>query len=286
MARIVPSERFRAELEEALAGVERDAGPIETIARLGARLIIQQALEAEIELFLGRARYERAGEPVAYRNGYEAKTVRTTSGSIELERPRLRNASELGFASAVVGEGVTRTHALEALVVLGFLRGLSVRDVEGLLAETFGEQVISKSTASRICQQTRERYRAWCKRRLEEHDLVYCFLDAIYLKLRPDDEPAEGVLCAWGMTLEGRKVLLGLQLGSRESYEDWLDSRDLTARGMRCPALLVADGAPGRRRGVAGRARPALCCAQAQKPALQAARAPPQRGEGPLLGRS
>jgi transposase-like protein len=66
------------------------------------------------------------------------------------------------------------------------------------------------------------------------------------LKLRPDDEPAEGVLVAWGMTLEGRKVLLGLQLGSRESYEDWLDfARDLTARGMRCPALVVADGAPG-----------------------------------------
>jgi len=216
------------------------------IVGLGARLILQQALEAEIELFLGRARYERAGEPVAYRNGYEAKTVRTTSGAIELERPRLRNASELRFASAVVGEGVTRTHALEALVVLSFLRGLSVRDVEGLLAETFGEQVISKSTASRICPETRERYRAWCTRRLAEHDLVYCFLDAIYLKLRPDDEPAEGVLCAWGITLEGRKVLLGLQLGSRESYDDWLDfARDLSARGLGCPALVVADGAPG-----------------------------------------
>ena len=75
---------------------------------------------------------------------------------------------------------------------------------------------------------------------------MYLYLDAIYLKLRPDDEPAEGVLVAWGITLEGRKVLLGLQLGSRESYEDWLDfGRDLKARGMRSPALIVADGAPG-----------------------------------------
>jgi len=71
-------------------------------------------------------------------------------------------------------------------------------------------------------------------------------LDAIYLKLRPTDEPAEGVLVAWGITLEGQKVLLGLQLGSRESYESWLDfGRDLTARGMCAPALIVADGAPG-----------------------------------------
>jgi transposase-like protein len=209
-------------------------------------LILQQALEAETELFLGRARYERAQEPVAYRNGYESRTVRTTSGPIELERPRLRGASELGFASAVLGRKVTRTHALEALVVLSFLRGLSVRDVEALLEEALGEAVVSKSTVSRICEQTRERYLAWCERGLAEHELVYCFLDAIYLKLRPDDEPAEGVLCAWGMTLEGQKVLLGLQLGSRESYEDWLDfARDLTARGMRCPALVVADGAPG-----------------------------------------
>ena len=246
MTSTVPSERFRAELEEALAGAERADDPIETIARLGARLIIQQALEGEVELFLGRARYERGEELVGYRNGYEPRTVKTTSGPLQLERPRLRNASELGFASRIVGEGVTRTHALEALVVLGFLRGLSVRDVEAVLEETFGASVVSKSTASRICEQTRERYRVWCRRRLEEYELVYCFLDAIYLKLRPDDEPVEGVLCAWGMTLEGRKVLLGLQLGSRESYEDWLDfARDLSDRGLRCPALVVADGAPG-----------------------------------------
>ena len=172
--------------------------------------------------------------------------MRTTNGPIELERPRLRNVGELGFASRVLGETVTRTHALEALVVLSFLRGLSVRDVEALLAEALGERVVSKSTVSRICEQTRERYQAWCKRRLDEHDVVYCFLDAIHLKLRPEDKPAEGVLCAWGLTLEGQKVLLGLQLGSRESYEDWLDfARDLIGRGLRAPALVVADGAPG-----------------------------------------
>ncbi len=64
--------------------------------------------------------------------------------------------------------------------------------------------------------------------------------------LRPDDAPAEGVLVAWGVTLAGGKVLLGLQVGSRVSYDDWLDfGRDLLARGARPPALLIADGAPG-----------------------------------------
>jgi putative transposase len=195
---------------------------------------------------LGRERYERRGEPIAHRNGYEAVTVKTTAGPLALERPRLRNASQLEFASAIVGKGVARTHALEALVLCSFLRGLSVRDVEAALEETFEAPMVSKSTVSRICEQARERYRAWCERRLDEHDLVYLFLDAVYLKLRPDNTPAEGVLVAWGVTLEGRKVLLGLQLGSRESYEDWLDfGRDLLARGARPPALIVADGAPG-----------------------------------------
>jgi putative transposase len=246
MASIAPSECLRRELDGIIDGAREDADPIEAIGRLGARLILQQALEEELTEFLGRERYERRGEPIAHRNGYERVTVKTTAGPVELERPRVRNASALGFCSEIVGKGVARTHALEALVLCSFLRGLSVRDVEAALEETFEAPMVSKSTVSRICEQARERYRAWCARRLDEHDLVYCFLDAVYLKLRPDDTPAEGVLVAWGVTLEGRKVLLGLQLGSRESYEDWLDfGRDLLARGVRPPALIVADGAPG-----------------------------------------
>jgi putative transposase len=82
MTSIVPSERFRSELEQALAGAERDVDPIETIAGLGAKLILQQALECEVDLFLGRARYERGEKLVGYRNGYEPPTVRTTSGPV------------------------------------------------------------------------------------------------------------------------------------------------------------------------------------------------------------
>jgi putative transposase len=245
--RVVPSARLRHELDVLIHDAGELADPIEEIGRLGARLILQQALEDELTEFLGRARYERIETRVAHRNGYERpQKIATTSGPMEIERPRVRDASKLGFESRIVGKGVARTYALETLVICSFLRGLSVRDVEAALQETFDEPVISKSTVSRVLEDTRERYRVWCKRRLEEHDLVYLYWDAIYLKLRPDDEPAEGVLCAWGITLEGRKVLLGLALGSRESYEDWLGfGRDLVNRGMRAPALVVADGAPG-----------------------------------------
>ena len=245
--RVTPSERLRHELDTLIGDAGELTDPIESIGRLGARLIIQQALEDELSEFLGRARYERTGAPVAHRNGYERpQKIATTSGPMEIERPRVRDASKLGFESRIVGKGVARTYALETLVICSFLRGLSVRDVEASLEETFDQPVISKSTVSRVLEDTRERYRRWCKRRLDEHDLVYLFLDAVYLKLHPDDTPAEGVLVAWGVTLEGRKVLLGLQLGSRESYENWLAfGRDLIARGMTAPGLICADGAPG-----------------------------------------
>src|SRR5436190_125082 len=110
---------------------------------------------------------------------------------MDLERPRVRDASKLGFESRVLGKGVARTHALESLVISSFLRGLSTRDVEAALREVFEEPIASRSTVSRICEDTRERYRRWCRRRLQQHDVVYCFLDAVCLKLRPDDQPAE-----------------------------------------------------------------------------------------------
>jgi putative transposase len=122
MARVAPSERFRSELDEALAAVGQDQDPVETIGRLGARLILQQALEDEVTEFLGRARYERSEEPVSHRGGYEPRKVRTTSGTVELERPRARDASKLGFESRVLAKHVTRTYALESLVISSFLR--------------------------------------------------------------------------------------------------------------------------------------------------------------------
>jgi putative transposase len=182
MNKVVPSERLRRELDDVLAGIGEEQDPIEAVARRGARLILQQALEDEVTEFVGRGRCEPAGggEGVMYRNGFaEPSTVRTTSGPTVIERPRVRNVTAVGFESQVLGKGVARTHAVEALVVCGFLRGLSVRDVEAALEECFGEQVVSKSTVARVCKDVAARYAAWWERDLGEHDLVYCYLDAI-----------------------------------------------------------------------------------------------------------
>jgi putative transposase len=138
-ARVSPVERIRAEIDQLFADPTRDlAGVVEDVARLGARLLLQSALEAEVTAFLGRERYQRDpdAEP-GYRNGHQPITVKTTSGPLHLDRPKVRGTAQR-FASQLLGAYVTRTNALEALVIAGFVRGLSTRDVEATLAEALG----------------------------------------------------------------------------------------------------------------------------------------------------
>jgi putative transposase len=171
MEKVAPSERFRDELDEVLAGVGGEEDPIETVGRLGARLILQQALEDEVSEFLGRRRYERCEETVSHRNGHEPKTVKTTSGAMRLQRPRIRDAGKLGFESRILGKGPARTHALESLVISSFLRDLSTRDVEAALEEVFEEPIASKSTVSRIWKATRELWPNALEQRCTVHAL-------------------------------------------------------------------------------------------------------------------
>jgi transposase-like protein len=119
-----------------------------------------------------------------------------------------------------------------------------MRDVEALCQEA-GLGRVSKSTASRVCRELRDRFGAFRQRDLSRVRLVALFCDAIYLPVRPQGAK-EGVLCAWGITEDGERVLLAVCLGMREAEEDWLAlGRDLTARGLPVPLLVVADGAPG-----------------------------------------
>jgi putative transposase len=113
------------------------------------------------------------------------------------------------------------------------------------LCEEAGLGSVSKATAARICTELRDRFEQFKRRDLYEIRLVALFLDATFLSVRPSG-PKEGVLVAWGFTDSGERVLLSVMLGMRESYEDWQAlGRDLIARGLGAPMLIVADGAPG-----------------------------------------
>jgi putative transposase len=241
-----------AEIEQRIDGLlavgmgENPRGALSELAKLGARLIIQRAVEDEFDAWLGRGRYERRPEaPPGKRNGYRPRRLQTAEGELEIEIPQVREAAE-PFVSRLFpyGTRLLRTEPLKAMVVGAFVRGLSMRDVESLCEEA-GLGKLSKSTAARICSELRERFQAFGRRDLYETRLVALFLDAIYLPVRPQG-PKEGVLCAWGFSESGERALVSVCLGMREAEEDWLAlGRDLTKRGLQAPLLIVADGAPG-----------------------------------------
>jgi putative transposase len=247
--RVSPTDRIRGEIDALFDGSRDLSEVIEEVARLGTRLIIQTAVEVEVDAFLGRARYQRAADcPDARpgsRNGYCPSTVKTTAGPVTIARPKLRGTTE-AFASQLFGKGVTKSNALESLVIAGFVRGLSTRDVENTLADALGaEAALSKSTVSRVCQAIAEEFTAWSRRRLDDLELDYLFLDASMFKMHAGAR-SEPVLAAWGIDTAGAPVFVGLAAGGSESTDAWagfLD--DLVARGLGSPLLVISDGAAG-----------------------------------------
>jgi putative transposase len=252
---VPPSAEIEAQIDELLAvGVgDNPRESLSVLARLGARLIIQRAVEDEFEGWLGRARYEHRpayqrglrNYESGLRNGFRPRMVQTAEGELEVQIPQVREAAET-FASKLFPRTpkLLRTEPLKALVIGAFVRGLSMRDVESL-CEQAGLGKLSKSTASRMCEELKERFEAFKRRSLYDINLVALFLDATFISVRPSG-PKEGVLVAWGFTEAGERVLLAVTLGMRESYEDWQAlGRDLISRGLAAPMLIVADGAPG-----------------------------------------
>jgi putative transposase len=252
---VPPSAEIEEQIDRLLAvGVgENPRESLSELAKLGARLIIQRAVEDEFDAWLGRARYERRPDhqrglrnyDSGLRNGFRPRKVQTLEGELEVEIPQIREAAE-PFVSKLFpcSTKVLRTEPLRAMVIGAFVRGLSMRDIESL-CEQAGLGKLSKATASRICSELRERFEAFKRRDLYEVQLAALFLDAVFLSVRPNG-PKEGVLVAWGFTEQGERVLLQVMLGMRESHEDWLElGRDLIARGLGAPLLIIADGAPG-----------------------------------------
>ncbi|MFL5876833.1 MAG: IS256 family transposase [Solirubrobacteraceae bacterium] len=252
---VPPSAEIEARIDQLLAvGVgDNPRESLSELAKLGARLIIQRAVEDEFDAWLGRARYERRPDyrrglrnyESGLRNGFRPRTLQTAEGELQIAIPQVRDAAET-FASKLFPRTpkLLRTEPLKALVIGAFVRGLSMRDVESL-CEQAGLGKLSKSTASRICEELKDRFEAFKRRSLYDIPLAALFLDATFISVRPSG-PKEGVLVAWGFTEAGERVLLQVMLGMRESYEDWQAlGRDLIARGLGAPMLIVADGAPG-----------------------------------------
>ena len=208
--------------------------------------MVQYMLEEEVTEFLGRlksARRSDADNDSGYRNGYApARKLTLSSGTIRVRRPRVRDTEER-FVSRLLPLFVSRTARVSELIPELYLHGLSEGDFDLALRGLLGDDApLSASTVSRLKERWNAELAEWRGRRLDELEVVYVWVDGVYVKAGFEREKS-AVLVAIGALSDGSKVVLSAEPGYRESTQSWSEVlRDLRDRGMGCPQLVVGDG--------------------------------------------
>lgn len=222
---------------------------IEQLVRQGAQRLLEAALTAEVDEFLGRARYQRVGQLRGYRNGHlPARSIGVGMGAVEIRQPRVSDVPEGAepFRSEIVGRWERRSRTQGRLLARLYLEGLASGDFEPVFRALVGEtEGLSPNTILRLKQEWEDEYRLWRCRPLGER-YVYVFADGLYLKAGQEREKT-AVLVVIGVRADGQKELLAMEEGYRESTVSWSQVlRGLRDRGLVEPPLVaVGDGAMG-----------------------------------------
>jgi putative transposase len=246
MRRLSPSVIARAELEElVMRGAAPGENVVSSFVELVTRLVAQELLEAEQTDFLGgRGRYERRDDEGGKRNGYRPRHLRTAEGDVELRVPQVRGAGEV-FRPQLLSFLEGNSEVLERLVCEMYARGMSTRDIEDAFRAEDGTSLLSRSAVSEVTDRLWAEYEAFLSRDLLGLSIHYLFVDAVFESLRRYGAK-EAVLVCWGIDAEGRKHLLHLAVGNKESEADWAEFfRHMVKRGLRPPTSVTSDGAPG-----------------------------------------
>jgi transposase-like protein len=183
--------------------------------------VLQEALEQEQTEALGRNRYERQTAAQGYRNGYEEGTVKTAEGVFRLQLPQVRGLREPYRSKLWAALGRT-SDVLTRLIVEMYAGGMSQRDIESALEKALGQFVVSKSAVSDITDRLTHEYDAFRTRDLSGFDIASVFMDTVYEPLRRWGSKT-GILCVWGLCVDGRKGLLTLSTAHSESYDSCLE---------------------------------------------------------------
>jgi putative transposase len=208
--------------------------------------LIQAILEEEVTDLLGRSKAERrqaVDSPPGYRNGHgKARKLTLSCGTITLRRPRVRGLQER-FESRLLPLFARRSQEVDQLIPELYLHGLAQGDFDLALRGLLGEEApISASTVARLKQQWQAELKEWKARSLAELEVVYLWVDGVYVKAGLEKEKAALLVVIAGLS-DGRKVVLAVEPGYRESIESWAGVlRDLKRRGMNCPRLVDGDG--------------------------------------------
>ena len=207
---------------------------------------IQDLLEEEVTCLLGRERHARregVDAPRGYRNGYgKPRHLTLSSGTITVRRPRVRNVEER-FVSRVLPLFQRRTKEVGDLIPELYLHGLAEGDFDLALRGLLGEEApLSASSVARLKAKWQVEYVQWRSRSLAEEEIVYVWVDGLYVKAGLEKEKS-ALLVVIGVRRDGTKVILAVESGYRESVESWASVlRDLKARGMNGPRLVIGDG--------------------------------------------
>src|SRR5215207_8553268 len=229
---------------------------LDEIARQGARKMLAEALEAEVQAYIEAARAERdeRGSALVVRNGYaNEREVLLGAGAVEVRTPRVndRRVEENGerrrFKSVILPPYMRRSPKVTEVLPLLYLHGLSSGDFVPALEEFFGTEAgLSASTITRLTERWRSERESFMRRDLSRRDYVYVWVDGIHTAVRLGSDNRLCCLVMVGARLDGAKELVAIQDGYRESTESWAELlRDLKKRGMRAPVLAVGDGALG-----------------------------------------
>ena len=218
---------------------------LEEWVRRKVQEFIQSLLEEEITERVGRQRSERpkvVDSPLVYRNGHgKARKMTLGCGTIAIYRPRVRGLEEC-FGSRVLPLA-SRTKGLGELIPQLYLHGLALGDFDLALRGLLGEEVpVSSSTVASLEERRQAEWEQWKQRGLDGLEVVFLWVDGIYVKAGLEKEKA-ALLVVMGGLSDGRKVVLAVEPGYRESTESWSGAlRDLKEHGMNCPCLVTGDG--------------------------------------------
>ena len=231
--------------------------PLTAVLRSGARRLLAQAIEVEAEEFLATMKGLRLpdGRERLVRHGHgPERQMQTGIGPVAVQRVRLRDrgagktGERIGFTSAILPRWARRTPSLDALLPILYLRGISMGDFQEVLGARLGKDApnLSPSVIARLRGEWEADYVRWQRRDLSARRYVYIWADGVYLQARMEPQ-AECMLVLIGATPDGKKELLGFQVGMRESAQSWRELLvDLKARGLTIASeLATGDGALG-----------------------------------------
>jgi putative transposase len=229
---------------------------LEELAREGARQLLAQALEVEVTAFLEqhRTRIDAEGRRQVVRNGHmPARELVSGIGPVMIRQPRLddrvlKETSDERFSSQILPRYLRRVPSVDNLIPILYLKGISTGDMSEALASILGSDAagLSATNVVRLKAQWEQEYQGWCQRDLGGKQYVYIWVDGIHVNVRLDEERS-CILVVMGADAKGKKELLAVSDGYRESKDSWREILlDLKRRGLKeGPKLAVGDGALG-----------------------------------------